>query len=234
MFDSFDSLSGFNFKPLDVDKTILAYYSMNSNNNYTLTTGKISTLKDISINKKDLLQSVAADRPIVETFTSGGEAIRFTTGTEYLFVDDNVIGKLPELKTATFGIDIFFEVVTLGLNQTLVSWTLPGSNNPALTIGLATTNKIRIQRRDNTSTVKTNDLTDPTLSALTGYSLSVYFYNQLMSVWLDGKLISEDTDYVTGTSDFTLGRFAIGCRALNTLGLPFDGRIKALRLWKDT
>jgi hypothetical protein len=197
---------------------------------YSLTTGRISQLSDLSGNGRHLTQSVAADRPVIAAFSDARDSVQITSGIEWLLNTGTPLGALPSLTTAAFAVDLSFILDTGGAVGTIASWSTAGNANPNMMIGVASTNRIRVQRRDNSSTVKTLDLVAATLTPGTKYNLSASFYGGLMSMWLNGVLVAEDTDYVTGTSTLALNTFSIGARVLNTTTQPFLGRIQSVRV----
>lgn len=204
----------------------LAHYQPAAVGGHVLTSSRVSQLTDFGPSSRHLIQGTAADRPVIES-----SVLRFTSAAaEWLQVDDAVIGRLPEQVAAEFSVDLAFELMSLGIVHTFVGWSQPGGANPAMTIGTATNNRIRVMRRESSTTIKTTDITTATLTTGKVYNLSLSFYGGLMSIWLDGILIAKDTNYTAGTAALSLGRFAMGARILTAPSLPLDGRISELRI----
>jgi hypothetical protein len=198
---------------------------------YDLTSSRISSIYDLSGNGRTLANATSGDRPVIGAMVDASEAALFTSsGTEFLTIADAELGGLFNTADASVHIDIAFELEGVGLNQTLVNFFKTGSTSPNVLIGMATSDKIRIQRRTNSGLIKTLDITTPILVADTTYELSATFTEGLVTVYLDGIAIMVDTDYIGTTTDLDCNAFGIGARILNTAALPLNGRIQEVKI----
>lgn len=208
----------------------LAVYDMAAPGGYTLDSGRIDTWLDLTTGGRHLTNAIAADRPVVQTFVTGGDSAAFTSDAEWLSILDATLGGLPnDADGPGYEVDIEFEVTILGLNSTLVGWTKNGDNNPVCIIGLTTLNRLRYQRRLTSTTVRTVDSTE-TVTTGTVYLLTVSVAAGLLNMWLNGIQIVTDADAVGTVPDITCDRFAVGARVQTNPSLPSAARIQTVRV----
>ena len=171
-------------------------------------------------------QPVAAEYPLLAS-----NAVVFTANNEWLSNSDSKLMTIGANAAAEWEISLQFSLHTLGVNQTFIGWTKSGDNNPFFNIGVSTNNRLRLQRRSNTTNTITVDVANPILSANTQYALTIANSNKNANIWLNGILVDINRDVYGTLGDLSLDRISIGTRLLNVPSQPVIGNIS--RIWME-
>jgi hypothetical protein len=206
----------------------LAVWSMAAAENYTLDSGRVSVLRNLSPAGSiyDLTQANATDRPTVGTMTDGNPALVFTSAEEWLYSDNAVLaGLMNDGSDAALMLEIVAQFDTLGVVQSIVGWYDPTQAFDEAWVGLNTQNDLRSVREIPGPVANTVD-SDPVLTAPGATTtIVVIFKGGVCSAWVDGIEVVSDAAFASATDVLAASRFAIGARDQSTDSNGVEGKI---------
>lgn len=212
----------------DAYANAIAAYDLSRAGSYTLDTGRVSVLTDFSPNGRNLTQAVAADRPTIGTMTDGKTALVHTNAEEWLYSDDSTLGTLFNVgASCDFTVTIVHELSVNTTNQSLVQWTVPGTNTDEGGIWTDSVGRLRIYREILTSTADTIN-SSAVYSTGTTYVTTVTFSGGLVNAWVNGSQILTNVAFATNAGTLAATRFAIGARDQTTDTNGVEGYIHSV------
>jgi hypothetical protein len=194
----------------------------------TLVSGLVSSLTDKTANGNSLIQSTAADRPAVGTFTSGARATVHTGTGEWLYTDVALIADLMDNPaTANFSADLVVQVDALpAAAAPFVAWQAAADNNHECYIGLDSLGRVRQHLQTAAGTV-TITSTNPVFVAGGEYFITAEWSAGVVSVLVNGIVVAMNSGgvFVAGTPTLNGNRFSVGHLDQTSNTLPFTGKV---------